>query len=150
VPAARLRLVGRHLPEDLAARARELGAEPVGFVDDLGVEFSLARAIVIPLWQGAGIRVKMIEAVAAGLPVVSTSLGAEGLGLVPGRDFLAGERPEELAAAAIELLERPERATALAVAAYAALKPRYEVETVARRTVALCEEALAARAARSA
>lgn len=150
VPSARLRLVGRHLPAGLAARARELGAEPVGFVDDLAREFAGARAMVIPLWQGAGIRVKMIEAVAAGVPVVSTPLGAEGLGLVPGREFLDGEQPERLGEAAIELLERPERASALAAAAYAALKPRYEVETVARKTVALCEEALAARAARSA
>ena len=150
VPAARLRLVGRHLPASLVARARDLGAEPVGFVDDLAREFASARAMVIPLWQGAGIRVKMIEAIAASVPVVSTPLGAEGLGLGPGRDFLAGESPGQLAAASIELLERPERASALAAAAYASLKPRYEVETVARRTVELCEEALAARAARSA
>jgi glycosyltransferase involved in cell wall biosynthesis len=147
IPDARLRIVGRHLAPRLVERARVLGAEPVGFVHDLAEELSRAWAMVIPLWYGAGLRVKTVEAVAAGVPVACTPLGVEGLGLHAGTQYVEGADAAALGRAALELLRDPARARSLAAAAYAALEPTHRNEAVAARTVALCEGALAARAA---
>ena len=93
MPGARLRLAGKGIPQHLAAEARKAGAEPVGYVDDMASEFARASVLVVPLWVGAGARVKIIEALAARVPVVSTGLGAEGLGLVPGAHYLRADFP---------------------------------------------------------
>lgn len=146
VPAARLRIVGRSIPDDLAALARARGAEPVGFVPDLSVEHANASVMVIPLWAGAGVRVKLVEALAAELPVVSTPIGAEGLGLVPGRHHLEASTPIGLADGVVRLLEQPEQAAAMAAAARTFGEARFGRDAVQRRLVALCEEAAAGRA----
>jgi len=150
VPGARLRIVGRHIAPRLAVLARELGADPVGFVPDLAPELARAWGVVVPLWYGAGMRVKTVEAIAAGVPVAATPLGAEGLGLEPGRHYLEGGTARELGEAALALLEHSERTAALAASAHEFLRPSHGRDVVARRTVELCEEALATRAARGA
>ena len=143
VPGARLRLVGRQMPDRLVALAHAGGAEPVGYVPDLTPELSAAWGMVIPLWYGAGMRVKTVEAIAAGLPVAATPLAAEGLGLEPERHYLEGRSEAELGAAALQLLTQPERAAEMAARAHAFLRPTHGSEEVARRTTELCAEALA-------
>src|SRR5439155_1208435 len=123
-----------------------------------GAEAGLCRAMalacawggVAALWYGAGMRVKTVEAIAAGVPVAATPLGAEGLGLEPGRHYLEGGTARELGEAALALLEQSERTAALAASAHEFLRPSHGRDVVARRTVELCEEALATRAARGA
>lgn len=133
-PQLRLRIVGKDLSPSLAAVAREVGAEPVGYVEDIAPEFARAAALVVPLWAGAGARVKIVEALAARLPVVSTALGAEGLGLTPGREYLAAETPVGLAAAAADLANNLARASALAEAGHAFAREHFSLEAVAQRT----------------
>jgi glycosyltransferase involved in cell wall biosynthesis len=146
VPGARLRIIGRQIPAALAELARLMGAEPVGFVPDLAGEFARAWALVIPIWVGAGVRVKMVEAIAAGVPVVSTPLGAEGLSLEPGRHFVIGDTGAELGRGAADLLGQPARAAQLAADAHAFMRECYGVEAISRRTVELCQSALVTRA----
>jgi glycosyltransferase involved in cell wall biosynthesis len=143
VPGARLRLVGRGIPTALADLARSAGAEPVGYVADLAGELARAWGLVVPLWYGAGARVKTVEAVAARVPVACTPLGVEGLGFVAGRHFLEAATAAGLGEAAAALLERPDEATRRAEEAHAFARERYGRAEVARRTVALCEAALA-------
>jgi glycosyltransferase involved in cell wall biosynthesis len=69
--------------------------EVTGTVADIRPYYREALAVVVPLRTGGGTRLKIIEAMAAGLPVVSTSLGAEGLELRPPEHFLAADRGEE-------------------------------------------------------
>jgi glycosyltransferase involved in cell wall biosynthesis len=147
LPGARLRIIGRHLAPRLAERARVLGAEPAGFVQNLSDELARAWAMVIPLWYGAGLRVKTVEAMGAGVPVACTPLGVEGLGLVAGRHHVEGADAAALGHAALGLLREPARAAALAAAAHAALRATHSLEAVAARTVELCEASLAARTA---
>src|SRR5262249_13570979 len=71
---------------------------------------------VVPVLAGSGTRVKILEAWAACLPVVSTSLGAEGLDATHGLHLLLADRPAEFAASISELLEAPERRAKLASA----------------------------------
>lgn len=144
VPGARLRLVGKGLAAEFGEHARRAGAEVVGYVPDMTVEFARASALVVPLWMGSGIRVKIVEALAAQLPVASTRIGAEGLGLVHGEHALLADAPEALGDAAGELLADPARARRLADAGHALVRAEYSLEAVGRRALDWCAEAIGA------
>ncbi|MEP7027102.1 MAG: glycosyltransferase family 4 protein [Candidatus Eisenbacteria bacterium] len=137
-PGVRLRVVGKALPLDIAELLSAAGAEPVGFVEDVAPEFQRASVLLVPLWTGAGARVKIVEALAAGTPVVSTPLGAEGLGLSPGVHALLVDSPAGLADAAAELIERPEKGRRLAAEAHAHARREFSLQAVASRTLELC------------
>lgn len=147
VPGARLRLVGKDLPGDLADQARAAGAEAIGYVDDMEAEFARARMLLVPIWFGGGVRVKIVEALAAGLPIVSTPLGAEGLGLEPGREFVEAESPEALADAIAALLADPARGEAVAAAGLQFARRQFSLEEVARRGNKMIGEVLERRRA---
>ncbi|MDQ3000441.1 MAG: glycosyltransferase family 4 protein [Fibrobacterota bacterium] len=83
VPGTRLILAGRHLPSDLCGRLPEGGAiEAWGEVPDLSIFFRSIGIFINPVRQGRGMRTKVVEAAAFGRPILSTSLGAEGLDLL--------------------------------------------------------------------
>lgn len=138
VPEARLRLAGKHLPAGLAELGRRAGAEVAGYVDDMAVEFAGAAAMVVPLWMGSGVRVKILEALAAGLPVATTTLGAEGLGLERGVHAAFGDTPEELGEAVAGLLERPAQADRMAAAGRELVRTRFSMDAVTERIGQLC------------
>ncbi len=145
VAGARLRVVGKALPARLAAAARRAGAEPVGYVESMAPEFARASVMVVPLWIGAGARVKIVEAMAARVPVVTTTLGAEGLGIEPATHALFADTPESLGDAIADLLLQPEKAGALAEAGLAFARERFSLEVVSRRTLELCASVAAGR-----
>jgi glycosyltransferase involved in cell wall biosynthesis len=128
-PGAQLRVAGPGLDTALAARLREHpGVEPLGLVDDLRDE--LARAVVVvPIWQGGGTRLKVLEALAAARPLAGTPLGVSGLGVRDGEHALVAERPDALGDAVLALLAEPPRAAALG-AAGRRLAERYRWELV--------------------
>ncbi|HYM56990.1 MAG TPA: glycosyltransferase [Solirubrobacteraceae bacterium] len=104
-PAARLRLVGRHLGGELArVAAASERVDAVGFVEDITTELARARVVIVPLWQGGGTRLKVLEALAAGRPVVGTPLGVAQIGFEAGRHGRLGRTPSELADATAALL----------------------------------------------
>jgi len=116
-PEARLRIVGGGLPDALRTRVqREPQAEAVGFVPDLNAELACAALVLVPVWQGGGTRLKVLEGLAAGRPIVGTALGVGGVGFEDGVHGLVAEEPRELAAAAASLLADRPRAVALAAA----------------------------------
>jgi len=143
VPQARLRVVGKAMPESLTEAARDAGAEPVGYVESMAPEFARAAVLVVPLWIGAGARVKIVEAMAARLPVVTTTLGAEGLGLEPGRHAAFADTPEALGDAIADLLQEPGQAGAMAEAAYGFAREHFALDVVSRRTLDLCASVIA-------
>ncbi len=143
VPGARLRLAGKHVSPAFAALAERAGAEVVGYVDDMAVEFARASVMVVPLWMGSGVRVKIVEAMAARLPVASTPIGAEGLGLEPGVHAAFGDTPEALGDVVASLLLDTARAEAMAAAARRLAEERYSLAAVAERQRVLCEQAVA-------
>lgn len=139
-PDARLRLVGKDMSKEFARAAADAGAEVAGYVASMPDEFARATALVVPLWVGAGARVKIVEALAARVPVVSTSLGAEGLGLTPGRDYVLAETPRELARGVAELLGSPDRRRALSLSGYEHARSTWSLDAVSRIQNALCAE----------
>jgi polysaccharide biosynthesis protein PslH len=89
-------IVGAQPPKQILA-LRDHGITVTGTVDDVRPYYQNALASVVPLRVGGGTRLKILEAMAAGTPVISTSLGAEGLAAVDGRDILIADTPEAMA-----------------------------------------------------
>jgi glycosyltransferase involved in cell wall biosynthesis len=139
-PDTRLRVFGKGISASLLDSARSAGAEVLGYVDSAAGQFATAAALVVPLWVGAGVRVKIIEALAAGLPVVSTSVGAEGLGLSDGIHYARGETPQELARRLSGLLASPERRAALSKAGRDQARHNWSLEAAAQLQNGYCEE----------
>jgi len=138
-PAARLTIVGRDPPA--AVRALGNGGRGVtvtGRVPDVRTWLARASAVVVPLRIGSGTRLKIFEAMACGAAVVSTTIGAEGLAVTPGRDILLADAPEQFAAAVVELLEDPARARALGERARRLVEERFDWSGVAQRFAEVC------------
>jgi len=107
-PDCRVAIVGRKPgPEILALAAADARIEVTGTVPDVRPYLWNSQISILPLRIGGGTRMKVYEAMAAGLPVVSTSVGIEGLACQPGRDLLIGDSPEEFAERCISLLDDP-------------------------------------------
>ena len=96
VPDARLRVVGKEPPRSVRQAAGKPGVEMVGYVESMVDELKHATVLVVPLWVGAGVRVKIVEALAARVPVVATRLAAEGLDLSPNEQYAAADTAGEL------------------------------------------------------
>ena len=104
VPGARFIIAGYGPPPELMALAEDPQVEVTGFVEDLDRCHKEADVFVAPILTGGGIIVKLLDALAAATPTVSTTFGNEGVGAVPGRDLLIADAPSEFAAAVVRLL----------------------------------------------
>ena len=105
-PEARCKIIGDRPPPSLLELAGPR-VELTGFVSDLRPHLAAAAAVVVPLRLGGGSRLKIVEAMAMGKAIVSTTLGAEGIEAVPGRDLLAEDLPAAFADAVNRLLAEP-------------------------------------------
>lgn len=105
VPDVEFEIVGGGDQPDIAALGRLPGVTFTGFVDDVRDVFGRASALVVPLRSGGGTRLKILESMAAGVPVVSTTIGAEGLDLIDGEHLVIADHPTDFATGAISLLQ---------------------------------------------
>jgi glycosyltransferase involved in cell wall biosynthesis len=122
-------VAGRVPGTELQALARSSARlRLLGFVPDLAPLYAGAGVFVNPMRGGGGTRLKMLEAMAAGKAVVSTTIGAEGLGLTPGRDVVIADTAAEFADAVRALLADRARAERLGRAARALVESRFEWE----------------------
>lgn len=110
LPDARLRVIGREIRPGLRALAESLAprVRVEGYVADLGEALGGAAALINPLRFGSGVKLKVIEALSRQLPVISTSIGAEGIASGPGTGVLVADDPGGLAGLLRESTE-PER-----------------------------------------
>ena len=143
-PRARLTLAGRAPPPAIQALAGPSIRVP-GTVADLLPFYAQSSLVVAPIFWGSGVRVKLLEALACGLPVVTTALAAEGLGLVQDRSALFAEAPEDFAGAIVRLLDDAALRTHLGAAGHAVVEQNYDWNHIGARLVALYEEARARR-----
>ncbi|NJN16882.1 MAG: glycosyltransferase [Oscillochloris sp.] len=122
-PQVRLMVTGRADHAQIAALPANPALELVGQLPDVRPAVAGAWAEVVPLLQGSGTRLKILEALALGTPVIATSKGAEGLDLQPGRDLLIADDPDVFAAAVLRVLDDVQLRTQLAVAGRIAVQP---------------------------
>jgi glycosyltransferase involved in cell wall biosynthesis len=108
-PDAELAVVGAGLASAAADELRALpGVRVAGEVEDLRAEIAAARLVVVPIWQGGGTRLKVLESLAAARPVLGTALGVGGVGFRDGVHGRLAEDPGGLADAAIAMLAEPD------------------------------------------
>ena len=136
-PDAVFHIVGANpRPEILALASEDVVVH--GTVPDVRPHLQLAEVVVVPLLSGGGTRLKILEAAAAGRPIVSTSLGAEGLDFTPERDLIEEDGAEDLARAVLELMDSPAKASELGVSARAA-SLRYDWSVSTERLLRVVE-----------
>jgi glycosyltransferase involved in cell wall biosynthesis len=127
LPDARLDVVGKDPPDSVRALHGRDGIAVHGFVPSMAPFFARSQAVVVPILTGAGIRVKIVEAMSAGRAIVSTSLGCEGLAYVePGRHLLVADEPAAFAAAAVRLVGEPELRAGITRDARALVEREYD------------------------
>lgn len=133
VPEARLVVAGAR-PEWLSSyQAPPPGVSFPGFVDDLEDLYAEVSVVCCPIRAGSGTRIKILEAAAWGRPVVSTTIGAEGLDLDDGTTILLRDEPRAFADACIALLNDPDRAAELGCRARAVVEQKYVRRAVVDR-----------------
>lgn len=131
-------VLGRHAPEDLLALAdaRFTFAPESG---DTRPHWREASVAIVPLLAGGGTRLKILEAAACGVPVVSTSVGAEGLSFVNGEEILLRDDPAQFGEAVAALLADPEARRRQAAVARARVEREYGWRAISERFAGLLE-----------
>lgn len=124
-PDARLVVTGA-LPERLPDGLVHPHLRLTGRLDTLDAAYRAARLFVAPILSGTGSRVKLLEAMAQGMPIVSTTKGAEGIGATPGKHLLIADDPPAFAAAVCGLLADPARSEDLGAAGAAFVRDHYD------------------------
>lgn len=131
VPGARLVLVGREPHEEVRALAAP-DVEVTGTVPSIRPYLEQARVALAPLRSGGGTRLKVLEALDAGRPLVSTSVGIDGLTDLIGHGVVVADEPTEFATHVVELLTHPDAAAAAGLEGSKAVRERYAWESVLR------------------
>lgn len=130
-PTLEFWITGETAGTSIADLARLPGVTFTGRVHDVTTLIAESTACVVPLRIGGGTRLKILHAMAAGTPVVSTSKGVEGLELEAGQHLLVADAPEAFAEHVLHLFRRPDTAQRLAAAAQERVRLHYDWKTIA-------------------
>ncbi|MBQ9417103.1 MAG: glycosyltransferase [Bacteroidales bacterium] len=135
VPQAKLHLAGRKMPAEMMQKDAE-GVEMHGEVAD-AKEFIADKHInIVPLLSGSGMRVKIIEAMAMGKTVISTSIGAQGIDYVHGENILIANTPDEFASCVRRCIEDTQYSRHIGEAAQRLVRDRYSLHTTTSQLMA--------------
>jgi sugar transferase (PEP-CTERM/EpsH1 system associated) len=129
-PEVRLWVVGMNPHSRLAPLADDPAVEITGWVEHVRPFIATAAIYVVPLRIGGGTRLKILQAMAMGKAIVSTGLGCEGFDLMPGRELVIADTPEDFASATLELLRDPDRRQRLGHAARSFAASKYDWQII--------------------
>jgi glycosyltransferase involved in cell wall biosynthesis len=139
LPTARLKIIGRNPPASLRDLAQtDPAIEVTGTVAEVQPHVHQCSVIAVPLLAGGGTRIKIYEAMAMGVPVVSTTIGAEGLPLIDGQDIQLADTPAAFAAKLHTLLTQPATAAAQAARARQRMEAEFSWTAATTRFMDLC------------
>lgn len=139
-PKARLVVAGSDPPPPHAYT--DEGVEMLGFVEDIRELLARCAVFVCPILSGSGVRVKLLEAFASGIPVVSTRIGAEGLGVEDGRYCRLADEASEFAEKTLALLSEPDEGAAMAARARREVEENWDMVRITARLEASYREAV--------
>jgi sugar transferase (PEP-CTERM/EpsH1 system associated) len=142
VPGFTFTICGGHPSRSVLELAQVEGVRVTGHVPDTRVYLDDAAVSVVPLRAGSGTRLKMLEAMAMGRPVVSTPIGAEGLDVVSGEHFAEAVSPREFASSVVALLENSDERDRLGRAGRRLVEASYGWPAVVSRLEGVYEEVL--------
>lgn len=132
-PELECTFVGRSPPPDIQTLAKFPGFNLTGTVDDVRPYVERAAVYVVPLRIGGGSRLKILEALAMGRPVVSTTVGAEGLDVINERDLLLADDPASFAQAVLRALDDSDLCDRLVVQGRQLVEQNYGWDALAER-----------------
>lgn len=129
LPQVTLDVIGQHPTAEVLAAAQTAGVSVHGYADDLSAALRDSAVLVVPLHAGSGMRVKILTAMAHGIPIVSTRLGCEGIDVEDGKHLLVADDAVSFATAVRRILEEPGLASTLAQNGRALIDARYSAES---------------------
>jgi glycosyltransferase involved in cell wall biosynthesis len=145
-PSVKVILIGRNpTPAIRALAAEDPSIEVTGTVDDVRPYLERASIMILPLRVGGGTRIKVFEGMAAGLALVSTHIGTEGLPVENGRHALLADDASAFADAIIELIENPARRQTMAATALQWVRDNFSWATASQKFLDLASKTLPAR-----
>jgi glycosyltransferase involved in cell wall biosynthesis len=143
IPGVTLTVVGRDpYPGLVELSKRDASIVVTGRVDDVRPYIEEAAVYIVPLRIGGGTRLKIFEAMAMEKPIVSTSIGAEGLPVSDGEDILLADTPESFAGAVIRLFQQQGLANEIRQRAAAKVREQFGWDTVAESFASICERTI--------
>lgn len=126
-----LKLCGGGMPEELRQLAEaDPSIEHMGFVDDIASEVGRATLSIVPIRIGSGSRLKVLESMALGTPIVSTHIGSEGIAVEHQRHLWLADEPQQIADAVLALLDQPELIAGLALRGRQLVEEQYDWQAI--------------------
>jgi glycosyltransferase involved in cell wall biosynthesis len=141
-PRARVLAVGSDPPPKHAYAGYPEALEVLGYVEDIREPLARCAVFVCPILSGSGVRVKLLEAFSAGIPVVSTRVGAEGLARKDGEFCWLADDPREFAERVLRVFAHPDEAAAMAVRARAEVVEKWDMAVITERLAESYREAV--------
>lgn len=142
MPDVRVKIIGRNPPASIRALAADLAIEVTGTVPEVQPHVHECRVIAVPLLAGGGTRIKIFEAMAMGVPVISTTIGAEGLPVRHGEEIEIADDAESFAKGTLKLLADAAAASRMAANARELMEQRFSWRFAASKFVELCQQAM--------
>jgi len=133
-PNAKLILAGRGMPE----RFKKLASANISIIDDVkdSTEFYKTYDIMlVPLWSGSGLRIKLVEGLAYGKAIITTSIGAEGIPYTSGKDLIIADSGKDFSKAIIELLNNTSQKQNLQLAARKLAEQTFDYKVIASQLI---------------
>lgn len=132
IPTAQLAIVGAAPTSEVLSYAQIDSSITVqGNIPDIREAFATAHILAAPVWSGKGTRYKVLEALAAGTPVVATSTAVEGLAITNGSEAIVVDETDQFADAIVKLLQNTERRNQLRIAGRAFVKNQFDWDLIA-------------------
>lgn len=141
IPQSELIIIGSgKIPEELQEATKKDGVNLIGRVEDTAEYYDKSTVAIVPIRQGSGTRLKILEAMESKLPVVSTTIGAEGINYIDGKNIVIADGQDDFSSKIIELLFSVEKRVSVAYNAYELVKEQYDWDNIGRNLNAVLND----------
>ncbi|MBC8248372.1 MAG: glycosyltransferase [Anaerolineales bacterium] len=145
IPETKLFIVGSSPPDEIIKLGKMDNVVVTGWVEDIKPYIARSSVYVAPLWLGTGMRVKILEAWGMAKPVVTTSVGSQGIDCTPGEDVLIADDPQGFAAQTVRLLRNKALREKLGKNGRKQVEAKYDWEIIIQQVEEMYYEILAAK-----